>query len=472
MHSLRPCRWLSPLLLLGVLLVSAPRLAHAAVPVTCQDLRDLGFIVSLTDRDVVGGDETEFCLVARPEEDTFTAYFPNVTEADQFRAVKLRYAQALLAAGYDICRIGVWRPVNREGEPQPVLTAADRLNVPIYCPPRVVARDPGAGEWVERVSAVVQSLAERTAQDFGVLPRRPLTLDLYTDPAAVASALLAARPELEPATATRLADEGRSLTVLSPVRGMFVVLNLTDAPPQEALVRRLAHEYTHFAQAAVAGTLDALPLWFLEGQAEFQMERLAGSDWDRLADAARRERAGTAPRLTELTSGQGWASAEATYGNGVYSRAYSAILYLAQRWGYSAPIKLLRATSDADPARFDRALADLTGMDLAAFDQALSDWLRALGGRLIFFNDSPLTQRLIFSDGRTVDIPACPTCTFHRAGDACRTEGRPVVVVDVEAGEVRLLRVVPWDRVHFPDAEVALAVDPGTSVVRCLELRV
>jgi hypothetical protein len=458
-------------LLLAALTAVLPRPARAAVTVTCQDLRDLGLIVSLTDRDVTGGDETEFCLVARPEEDTFTAFFPNVTTSDQFRAVKLRYVQALLAAGYDICRIGVWRPVNRAGEPQPVLSAADRLDVPIYCPPRVVARDPGAAAWVDRVSAAVQSLAERTAQDFGVLPRRPLTLDLYTDPAAVAGALLAARPELESDTAVRLANEGRSLTVLSPVRGMFVVLNLTDAPPQEALLRRLAHEYTHFAQAAVVGTLDALPLWFLEGQAEFQMERLAGSDWDRLADAARRERAGTAPRLTELVTGDQWASAEALYGNTVYSRAYSAILYLTQRWGYSAPVKLLRAASDTDPARFDRALTDLTGMDLAAFDQALSDWLRTLGGRLIFFNDSPLSQRLFLADGRTVDVPACPTCTFHREGDSCRTEGRPVAVVDVDAGEVRLLRVVPWDRVHFPDLEIVIAVDPGTSVVRCLDLR-
>lgn len=465
-------RCLLLLLLLGALIPLLPRSARAAVTVTCQDLRDLGLIVSLTDRDIAGGEETEFCLVARPEEDTFTAFFPNVTTTDQFRAVKLRYVRALLAAGYDICRIGVWRPANRAGEPQPTLTAADRLDVPIYCPPRVVARDPGAAAWVNRVSAAVQSLAERTAQDFGVLPRRPLTVDLYTDPAAVANALLAARPDLESEVAVRLANEGRSLTVLSPVRGMFMVLNLTDAPPMEALLRRLAHEYTHFAQAAVAGTLDALPLWFLEGQAEFQMERLAGSDWDRLADAARRERAGTAPRLTELVTGDQWANAETVYGNTVYSRAYSAILYLTQRWGYSAPIKLLRAASDSDPARFDRALADLTGMDLAAFDQALSDWLRALGGRLIFFNDSPLPQQLLLADGRTLDIPACPTCTFHREGDTCRTEGRPVVVVDVEAGEVRLLRVVPWDRVHFPDIEIVIAVDPGTSVVRCLELRV
>lgn len=465
-------RWLSLVLLVGALFLAAPRPARAAVTVTCQDLRDLGFIVSLTDHDVAGGDEAEFCLVARPEEDTFTAFFPNVTRADQFRAVKLRYVQALLAAGYDVCRIGAWRPLNRVGEPQPTLTAADRLDLPIYCPPRVVARDAGAAEWVERVAQAVHVLAERTAQDFGLLPRRPLTLDLYTDPNAVAGALLAARPELESETAVRLATEGRSLTVLSAVRGMFIVLNLTDAPSQDALVRRLAHEYTHYAQAAVAGTLDALPLWFLEGQAEFQMERLAGSDWDRLADAARRERASAAPRLTELVTGDQWASAEAAYGNAVYSRAYSAILYLTQRWGYSAPIKLLRATSDADPTRFDQTLANLTGMDLAAFDQSLSEWLRALGGRLIFFNDSPLPQRVILPDGRVVDIPACSTCTFHRAGDICRTEGRPVVVVDVEAGEVRLLRVVPWDRVHFPDLEIVLVVDPGTPVVRCLDLRV
>lgn len=441
--------------------------------VFCQELRDLGLQVVLSDRDLLGHEETRFCLVARPEEDTFTAYLLNVPSADDFRIAKGIYAAALNAGGFDICRIGVWRAINRED--RPMLTAADQLDSPLVCQPRVVARDPGAVDWISPVRTALLPLSRRMAADYGITPHRPLTVDLYTDPAALTVATRAANPALGSEVAGQVVREGRSLTVLSPTRGMFMLLNLTRNPDTETLQRRLAHEYMHYFQAVVGGTLDAYPFWFLEGQAEYEMGRLAGLDWDRRADAARREQGGIAPRLTELVTAESWAAVEARAGaEAVYSRAHSALAFLVERWGFEAVARLLLAGSDTDPERFDRTFTAITGLDLEGFDQALSEWLRVLGGRVTFYNDSPLAQRLIFTDGRVVDIPACPPtrCTFLRGNESCREDGRPAVTLELAAGDYEILRVTPANRIHFPDTVIRLRVDPGAVLVRCLALRV
>ncbi|MFN8556775.1 MAG: hypothetical protein U0531_05300 [Dehalococcoidia bacterium] len=252
-----------------------------------------------------------------------------------------------------------------------------------------------------------------------------------------------------------------------------MLLNLTQNPDPTTLTRRLAHEYTHFAQSAIGGTLDAYPMWFLEGHAEFQMERLAGRDIDHRLDAARRDRAGTAPRLRDLVTPEQWTASEARLGSdAVYSRAYSAVAYIAERWGYPATLQLLRAGSDVDPAQFDQVFGATTGLDLDGLDQAVTGWLRSLGGQVTFYNDSPLAHRLLLADGRTVDVPACRTCAFLRAAESCREDGRPSARLDLPAGDVELNLIVPDDRVHFPDRTLRLTVEPGGAHVRCLALRV
>lgn len=440
-------------------------------PVRCQELRDLGLFIALSDRDLAGQDETGFCLAARPEEDTFTAFVLNVPTIADFHTAKTFYAEAMIAQGYDVCRVGVWRPINRED--RPALTAADLLDVPVSCHPRVVARDPGAALWISPVQTAITPLMGRTVRDYGITPRRPLTVDLYTDPELLALATRAASPGLGAEAAAQVVREGRSLTVLSPTRGMFLLLNLTRNPDTETLQRRLAHEYMHYYQAAVGGTLDAYPTWFLEGQAEYQMGRLAGLDWDRRADAARRERGGIAPRLTELVTADAWAAVEARAGSdAVYSRAHSAISYLIERWGFEATVRLLQAGSDTEPERFNAEFAAITGMDLEGFDRAVGEWLRSLGGQVTFFNDSPLAQQLLFADGRRIDIPACTQCVFLRANESCRQEGRPSATLELAAGTYDILRVTPANRVHFPDTVMRLTVDPGAVLVRCLALRV
>jgi hypothetical protein len=468
------------LVLLFALLVLVPAVRHVYAdeaddqpgpPVTCQELRDLGLTVSLSDRELTAQDETRFCLVARPEEDTFTAFVLNVPTVEDFRAAKLLFAGAMTGNGYDVCRVGVWRPINRDERPS--LNAADQLDVPAACIPRVVARDAGAALWISPVLTALLPLTERTAEEFGFAAHRPLTVDLYTDPAALAAAARAVNASLDPETAAQVVREGRSLTVLTPTRGVFMLLNLTRAPDTETLQRRLAHEYTHFFQSAAGGTLDAYPTWFLEGQAEYQMGRFAGLDWDRRADAARRERSGIAPHLTDLINAESWSGVEAQLGSdAVYSRGYSAVAFLVERWGFAASIRLLQAGSDTDPGRFDRTLAEITGMSLEAFDAALGAWLRELRGRVTFYNDSPLAQRLILPDGRTLDIAACTTCTFLKAGDSCREEGRPSAGLELVAGDYDILRVTLADRVHFPDSTIRLRIDPGSMLVRCLALRV
>lgn len=459
-------------LVLPLAAAGLPARAHQDPPITCQELRDLGLAVVLSDADLGGGDEQSFCMVARPEEDTFVGYIPNVSDASAFRAAKRRFATAMTASGYDVCRIGVWRPLGREGATPVAVTAADRLNVPVACPPRVIARDAGASGWLADVEAALTGIAQRSAADLAVTPSRPLTVDLYTDRAAVANALGAERPEWDPRDAANEARRGRSLTVLSPARGMYMIVNLSDQPSKETLTRRLAHEYIHYVQSVSAGTLEAFPLWFLEGHAEFQMERLAGLGWNPRADAAQRERRGAAPSLLDLVTPEQWKEAEERLENGVYSRGYSAVAFLADRWGYPATARLLRAADETDPERFNRTLTEITGMDLAGFDAALTGWLARIGGSVTFYNDSPMSQRLELADGRKLDLPACTTCTFHKPADVCATEGRPSVRVELPAGDTRITRIVPNNRIHFPDTEIVIAVEPAASLSRCLDLRV
>jgi hypothetical protein len=272
--------------------------------------------------------------------------------------------------------------------------------------------------------------------------------------------------------AAQIARTGRSLTVLTPSRGVFMLLNLSRSPDTQTLRRRLVHEYTHFLQSSSAGTLDAFPMWFLEGHAEYQMDRLAGNDWNPRADAARREREGNAPRLADLVTQQAWATAEARLGSdAVYGRAYSAVTFIAERWGAGALPRLFAAGWDVDPGRFGRTLAEITGMDLDGLDRALAAWLRNSTGRITFYNDSPLSHRLFLADGRTLDLPACRDCAFASAADTCRQDGRPSVSIELPAGEHDILHVVPDNRVHFPDATLRITVEPGGTASRCLSLR-
>lgn len=461
------------------LLAAAPAPSVHAQPsptVTCAELRELGLEVALTDRDLTGGDETGFCLVARPEDDTFIGYLPNVVSLDEFRAAKQRHARAMDRGGFDVCRVGVWRPLNREDGPRIVPPAADQLDGPTACVPRVVARDTAAARWIGPVQEALGPMVERTTADLGVTVTRPLTIDLYAGTESfIAAAQSAARAAGRPLTtedARRVAEDGRSLTMLTPARGVFVLINLTRSPDPDTLRRRLAHEYTHFVQSAAGGTLDAYPMWFLEGSAEFQTERLAGADRDRRADAARRERDGGAPRLTDLATPDAWAAAETALGSdAVYSRAYSAVAFIAERWGYTATVTLLNAASDTDATRFNRTLREVTGMDLDGLDRALGAWLQGLRGNVTFYNDSPLGWLLMFPGGKTVEVPACATCTFRRAADTCREDGRPAARVELPAGDHDVTLIIPNDRVHFPDSALRLHIDAATSVTRCLILR-
>ena len=454
-------------------LAAGPAQAQAAEdpPVSCQELRDLGYQVSLTDKDLLGEDETRFCLIARPEEDTFTGYVMNVFTVEDFRAVKQLYAGLMISQNYDVCRIGLWRPLTR-GD-RPTLTAADQLDLPTACLPRVVARDRGGANLIGAVEVALQQVADRTTVDLGFRPRRPLTVEIYTETPTLTAALLAARPDYDSEAAAQLIREGRSLTITSATRGLYIVLNVTRLLDASTLTRRLAHEYTHFVQSASAGTLDSYPVWFLEGQAELQMARIGGEEWDRRADAARREQGGVAPRLTELVTPEAWSAVEARAGSqAVYSRSYMALALITERWGYGATLRLFNAGSDTDPGRFDRVLREITGTDTEGLDRLLTTLLRSIGGSVTFFNDSPLAQQLIFPDGRVVDLPACATCAFLRAGESCRDDGRPSARLDLPAGDYDILRVVPADRIHFPDRTIRIRIEPSSVLIRPLCLLV
>lgn len=140
---------------------------------------------------------------------------------------------------------------------------------------------------------------------------------------------------------------------------------------------KLAHEYTHVAQNG-AGADGEFPIWFIEGQAAFQEDRNGKPRFDYMGTATSDQRKGTAPRLADIATHEGWHARERSDGSmPVYSRGYAAIAYLAQRYGFPATAQLLRDNRDGDLDQFNVLLARLTGVDLNGFDDAVGAWLLA-----------------------------------------------------------------------------------------------
>jgi hypothetical protein len=137
----------------------------------------------------------------------------------------------------------------------------------------------------------------------------------------------------------------------------------------------LVHEYTHFAQMSIVGSL-SVPRWFMEGQAVFLEPRGGSRASSLLAAAAAAQRAGRAPRLADLTRHEDWTAAERVgRRNDLYARSYATMAFLVDRHGFGATVQLLRDSRYAGFDGFYVRLAALTGLDLDAFDTAAADWV-------------------------------------------------------------------------------------------------
>lgn len=354
---------------------TAVRPATAEPAITCEELAAAGELVSLTDRELAQGDGTGMCLTAYPGGDTFHVFLPNLASAGAFRAAKQRFSNLMWEANIDLCRITAWRPLNRAGDLRLPLTLSDRLDSEVPCTPRVISAGTGGKRWDEPVQRIVADVGTRAVTSLRVLPNRPLTIELHSEPSSFAVATQSILPDVDITLPLYAARDARSLTAVSPVRGVIILLNLFGNPDPDTIQQRIAHEYIHYLQSIAGGALDSFPLWFLEGQAEYHMVGLAGADWDRLDDARRREQEERAPRLLELTTAGQWSLAERRYGNGVYSRSYAAYLFIVNTWGLEAALRIMRSAT-AGAVAVDNALRRETGFDVAQFDNRLSSWLR------------------------------------------------------------------------------------------------
>lgn len=334
----------------------------------------------------VGGVAPRLCLLHYPALAVYRAVLVPVEAVEAFRALKARVLARYLAEGVDVCRIGAWDGLGRNGVLS--LDGDDRYQVPAACTPHGVAADPGAAAWLPLVRDALDRARERTAETLGWRPDRALTVLVATEPSTALS--LIARPLPEAARdyqeyQVRLIRQGES-SFREDTYGNVVLLTLYPDRgygldrPAEVLRARLAttvaHEYTHFAQHSLTRGNPVMPMWFLEGQAVYQEGPPGNRHALLLSLALTAVREGTAPRLRDLRRQEDWVAREQAGGRvAAYSRAYAAVLYLVERHGFAATVQLLRDNAGGSHARFDALLQALTGLDAAALDAALDAWL-------------------------------------------------------------------------------------------------
>lgn len=368
---------------------AAPTIAQGAQPATansCADLANEQVVLvreypSLTPRDGLPAPYPLLCLAYYPGADIYQGTVLGVNGADHFRAVKLEAARQLAEDGIDVCAIGTWNAYGRFTQTDRLLPG-DQLDLPWECAPRVLAADPGAARQLRAVQAALERVIALTSEHLGWRPFRALTVIVMTDVDVAVATTLRWTRTLPPEDAAARARDGRSATITGTVYGGLILLNLAAArDPALVLHAALAHEYTHFAQAGIGGSSDYFPYWFIEGQSNYQEERIAGVPFRLPQVAAAMQRDGTAPRLAALSTQDSWFAQEAALGSeAVYARGYMAVAFLVERYGFAATAQLLRENRHGSIARFYALLAQLTSMDLETFDDTLGEWILATVG--------------------------------------------------------------------------------------------
>jgi hypothetical protein len=311
-----------------------------------------------------------------PADGVYRAVILRVDGWAHFRAAKADAVRQLSDGGFDLCSIGRWAAYGRfaaDDRSQP----DDLQDLPVECAPRVVAADAGAMALVAGVQAALQRTRDLTVEQMGWRPNRPLTVMVISDPAVAVSLY---QRFVEPgAHAAYLAQAGRSFHVRGSNFGGLILLNVTRTQEMEAIVRFIAHEYTHVAQHGIGNSNDFFPKWIREGQAVYQEVRNGSGVSDvRYADIAlKAQRDGTALRLGDISRSQDWDARDGTPEgtNANYSRAYVATAYLIERYGFDATVQLYRENRNGSLDQFNVLLARLTGLDLDGLDQAVGIWL-------------------------------------------------------------------------------------------------
>ncbi len=336
---------------------------------------------------------TWLCLAYEPEADIYAVDLTPVYTPEQFRAAKVLAASRLQATGFDPCRVTWWADPAARG----AQGLDDLLDNPVAYPPRLIAADHGAEQWLPDVGAAVARAAEASSRDFDWHPTRPLTILVGTDAEAVAAAYRRYGPTGPPEaaaqwaqTAERQARSGTSVFQAFSATGSLILINLSVLSSQDpnglvlpASINTLVlHEYTHFVQRSLLGNGQA-PAWFVEGQAVYQQHHVAGTE--DLVQAARARRTGKASRLTNLVQFPQDSTHEPGDfdGDGIYVRGYAGVAFLVAHHGFAATTRLLRDNRDGSLAHFQELLSRLTSMGTNELDDAVDAWLVAPGTVLL-----------------------------------------------------------------------------------------
>lgn len=319
------------------------------------------------------------CLMYAPNEDIYQGVLVAVEGVEGFRAAKADALRRLGAAGFDPCGIATWDAYGRFSRDDRMLPS-DLLDLPVQCRPRVLAGagDAGAERWVGAVRDAVDKVGDLTADQLGWRPNRALTVAVFTDAAAAADFYEKTRAADEsPEDVARAARGGRSFNRCSylSIYGCLIAVNLVQRDTN-VIITKVAHEYTHFAQGGIGGSASVFPLWFVEGQGEYQEARNGITRFDDVGTARKAQLEGTALRLADIARRDDWdAHEQREGGRAVYSRGFVAIAFLGETYGADALVSLLRANRNGSLDGFNDALMALTGLDIDGFNDALGDWL-------------------------------------------------------------------------------------------------
>jgi hypothetical protein len=199
-------------------------------------------------------------------------------------------------------------------------------------------------------------------RDFGLRPERTLTI--YIDP-----------------------DGARGLEDALGLSQKYAIhLRAGHTRSLDTLLPLLMHEYTHALQYQI-GRLR--PQWWVEGQADHEAQRVrdpVAAERERRALFARLAediRAGRAPQLDDLRGALSWDNYVKRIGAGrAYGWGHAAVAFIESSAGFDGVRRIMTDSEGANTfSRFDEVVREVTGLDPAAFDAALKQWVMRQAGR-------------------------------------------------------------------------------------------
>ena len=416
---------------------------------TCTDLLGAGrwpeFGVTLAyEEGDVGPDGTwgrpRLCLLHYPREDVYAAVINGIDSPEQFRAARPEAIARIRAHGTDLCSVTKYLPWGTPA--QAGYTDEDLLSLPVTCPPRVVAGDADAGQFLPTAREEVARAVQAITSEYGWTPDQPITTIVVSNVDSAAEVYLRYRQVLDTpqaAEAEARAGVSRLYTTLGNEvpYGNISLVNLSDPNQRTAATigLEIQNAFGYFGVLRTIGrdltitTGDGsnMPLWIRDGLVTRHNYRYAlnGASGGYLVEAARALQGGTYPHLTELFDVQNTNTAiQRTDWFTVLARKYTAVLYMYDRFGADRMKQLLQASHNKTREDVGALLTELTGtQSVEGFEDAFNAWLRDRPRILAANPEGRIkVELLLYADGQRGEALVDETsaaCTFNvRTGAA------------------------------------------------------